>query len=76
VIQTYLAHRLLGADADRILTEGRPDRIESLPITFPQNLYLSAANGQSPRMRSVQTPSRALPALPVVPQGWGFDEED
>ena len=76
VIQMYLAHRLLGADVDRLFAEGRPDRIESLPNTFSQSLYLPAANDQSARTWSVQTRSRALPALPVVPQGWGFDEED
>ncbi len=76
VIQVYLARRLLGADADRLLTEGQPDRIESLPNTFSQSLSLPATNGQSIRMSSITTQSRALPALPVVPQGWGFDEED
>jgi hypothetical protein len=76
VIQMYLAHRLLGADADRLLTEGRLDRIESLPNTFSQNLYLPMGNSRPARIRSIQTPSLTLPAVPAVPQGWGFDEED
>jgi hypothetical protein len=76
VIQVYLARRLLGAEADRMLTEGAPDRTESLPNTFPQNLYLPMGNSRPARMRSIQTPSLTLLAVPVVPQGWWFDEED
>jgi hypothetical protein len=76
VIQVYLARRLLGADGDRLLTEGLPDRTESLPNTFPQNLYLPLGHSRPAQIRSVQTPSLTVPAVPVVPQGWGFDEED
>ena len=77
VVQVYLARRLLGAEADHVLTERQPDRVEALPETFPRNQYvLSSAEKVSARVRSVQTPSLALPTLPVMPQGWGFDEED
>ncbi len=75
VFQVYLARRLLGADADRLLIESHDDRVETLPEMFPrQQAWLP------PTRTMAQTPQpptlRPLPTLPVMPQGWGFDEED
>ena len=76
VIQVYLARRLRGTETDHVLAEQRPDRVEALPETFPRNLYLPPAENVPARVRSVQPQSLALPTLPVMPHGWGFDEED
>ena len=72
VIQVYLARRLLGAEADRMLAEQQPDRVEALPEAFPGK-QLDQQSSVSPATRLRQVPPLAMPA---VPSGWGFDEED
>ena len=82
VIQVYLARRLLGVEADRMLAEQQPDRVEALPETFPRNHTLLPPERASVQTTSIQTmpiqdPYRsATLALPAMPRGWGFDEED
>jgi hypothetical protein len=85
VIQVYLARRLLGTDADRVLAEQQPDRVEALPQTFPRNHALLPPERASIQTASVQTtvmqaPRQStmltLPTLPAMPRGWGFEEED
>ena len=80
VIQVYLARRLLGTEADRVLAEQQPDRVEALPETFPRNQVLLPAERASIQTTLLQAPRRsatvALPVLPAMPHGWGFDEED
>jgi hypothetical protein len=85
VIQVYLARRLLGTEADRVLAEHGPDRTETLPEMFPQNHALLPPERASIQTASVQTtvmqaPRQStmltLPTLPAMPHGWGFDEED
>jgi hypothetical protein len=75
VFQVYLARQLLGADADRLLIESHGDRVETLPEMFPQQqAWLPPAR---PMAQTSQPPTlRPLPTLPVMPHGWGFDEED
>ena len=66
VIQVYLARRLLGAEADRVLAEQQPDRVEALPETFPQNQFLLPAERASIQTTQLQAPRRsATVALPV-----------
>ena len=62
VIQVYLARRLLGTEADRVLAEQQPDRVEALPETFPRN-HVLPSRGRLCRRHwlRVQTPSLALP---------------
>jgi hypothetical protein len=77
VLQVYLARKLLGAEADRVLAERQPDRVEALPETFPRNQVFLPAERTTMQMTPVQGPSRsALLSLPIMPQGWGFDEDD
>jgi hypothetical protein len=77
VIQVYLARRLLGTEADRVLAEQQPDRVEALPETFPRNQYLLPAERASMQTTPTQGSRRSVMlSLPVMPQGWGFDEED
>jgi hypothetical protein len=80
VIQVYLARRLLGTEADRVLAEQQPDRVEALPETFPRNQVLLPAERASIQTTRLKAPRRsatvALPVLPATPRGWGFDEED
>ncbi len=80
VLQVYLARRLLGAEADRVLVEQQRDQVKTLPEMFPQNHRFLPAESVSAQSTLVQAPPRsaslALPVLPVMPQGWGFDEED
>ncbi len=80
VIQIYLARRLLGAETDRVLVEQQRDQVKALPEMFSQNHRLLPAESASAQSTLVQTPPRsaslALPVLPVMPRGWGFDEED
>jgi hypothetical protein len=72
VIQIYLARRLLGIEADRLLAQSELDRATAFPETFSQKQI-----GQGPRVAVVhstrQTPTLTMPAMP---SGWGFDEED
>ncbi len=75
VIQAYLARRLLGADADRILIESGSDRSAALPVTFPRKQAWSLpARATAPTPQIPTSPT--LPTLPPMPHGWGFDEED
>ena len=80
VIQVYLARRLLGTGADRVLAEQQPDRVEALPETFPRNQVMLPAERASIQTTLLQAPRRsatvALPVPPAMPHGWGFDEED
>jgi hypothetical protein len=72
VIQVYLARRLLGAKADRVLAQSPLDR----PATFPEAFLQKQIDQPSSAITMLplrQTPSLSMPA---VPQGWGFDEED
>jgi hypothetical protein len=75
VIQVYLARQLLGAEGDRLLLESGDDRGVTWPVMFPRQqtcLPLTRTTAQAPQ----PTPLRTMPTLPVMPQGWGFDEED
>jgi hypothetical protein len=80
VIQVYLARRLLGVEADQVLAEHKPDRVGALPEMFPPNHMLLPAERASIQTTPAQGSRRsvlpALPVMPAVPQGWGFDEED
>ena len=75
VVQLYLAQRLLGEEADRLLAQPQPDRTTALSAAFPQQqLYLPPiVTPAKPALRPHQVPPLAMPAMP---QGWGFDEED
>ena len=72
VIQLYLARRLLGEEADRLLAQPQPDWPKALPEAFPGK-QLDQQSSVSPATRLRQVPPLAMPA---VPSGWGFDEED
>ena len=80
VLQVYLARRLLGAEADRVLVEQQRDLGKSLPEMFPRNQVLLSAEKASMQTTPIQGSHRSvlpsLPIIPTVPQGWGFDEED
>lgn len=39
VIQVYLARRLLGEEADRLLAQPQPDRPMALPEAFPEKQF-------------------------------------
>jgi len=72
VIQLYLARRLLGEEADRLLAQPQPDWPKALPEAF-SGKQLDQQSSVSPATRLRQVPPLAMPA---VPSGWGFDEED
>ena len=72
VIQLYLARRLLGEEADRLLAQPQPDWPKALPEAFPGKQF-DQQSSVSPTIRLHQVPPLAMPA---VPSGWGFDEED
>lgn len=72
VIQLYLARRLLGEEADRLLAQPQPDRPMALPEAFPGKQF-DQQSSVSPTTRLHQVPPLVMPS---VPSGWGFDEED
>ena len=76
VVQLYLAQRLLGEEADRLLAQPQPDQTTALSAAFPQQqLYLPPVVASAkPALRPHQVPPPS--AMPAMPRGWGFDEED
>lgn len=74
IAQIYVARKLFGDDAERMLrTAQQPETLTAAQLTqLPAAEHWPIARTQ----RSVETVRRPMMAPPVVPSGWGFDDEE